>query len=78
VNTAVALDLLQRHAYTETKLNVYRVVGRKLPKELADIILRYVLLSQGQPEEPGLFDQSGKAVVHCEDASIEVLRTELA
>jgi hypothetical protein len=77
VNTAVVLDLLQRHAYTETKLNVYRVVGRILPKELADMILRYVLLSQGQPEEPGIFDQSGKAVLHCEDACTEVLRTEL-
>jgi hypothetical protein len=60
VNTAMALDLLQRHALTGTKLNVYRVVSKKFPKELADRVLRYVLYSQRLPEEPGIFDQSGK------------------
>ena len=76
VNTAVALDLLQRHAYTETKLNVYRAVGKKLPKELADMILKLVLSSQGQPNEPGIFDRDGKAVIQCGEA-VELRRTEL-
>lgn len=75
VNTAVALDLLQRHAFTETKLSVYRVVGKKLPRELADMVLRYVLHSQGLPEEPGIFDRSGKAVIKCGKASIGTSRT---
>lgn len=76
VNTAVVLDLLQRHAYIETKLNVYRAVGKKLPKELADMILKLVLSSQGQPNEPGIFDRDGKAVIHCGEA-VELRRTEL-
>jgi hypothetical protein len=77
VNTAVALDLLQRHAYTETKLNVYRVVGKKLPRELADIVLKYTLHGRGQPEEPGIFDRSGKAVIECGEASVRISRAEL-
>jgi hypothetical protein len=55
VNTAVAPDLLERHTYMETKLSICRAVGGKLPKELFDMILRYALLAQEVPQEPGVF-----------------------
>jgi hypothetical protein len=78
VNTAVALDLLERHVYMDIKLNVYRAAGRKLQNELVDIVLKYALLAEKISEEPGVFDPLGKAVVQCEpDYTFEVSRREL-
>jgi hypothetical protein len=78
VNTAVALDLLERHAYIDIKLNVYRAAGRELPKELVDIVLRYALLAEKISEEPGVFDRLGKGVIECgPDYTFEISRSEL-
>jgi hypothetical protein len=61
----------------EIKLDVYRAVGKKLPKELFDMVLRFTLLAEEVPLKPGVFDQFGKAVIKCYLDTFEVSRSEL-
>ncbi|KAF2258582.1 hypothetical protein CC78DRAFT_621679 [Lojkania enalia] len=53
------LDILQRHAYTELQLNVLRVAGRRLPKEITYQILDY-LLPSNLPSDPRLIVNARK------------------
>ncbi|KAF2115942.1 hypothetical protein BDV96DRAFT_599482 [Lophiotrema nucula] len=56
IRTHEVLHRLQTAAYSEIHLNVLRVVGRRLPKELADIVIDYALLAEEVPEDPNVLD----------------------
>jgi hypothetical protein len=75
-NVAFALDMLQRHAYTEIKVNVYRAVGKRLPKELTDHVFACALQAEQIPMDPRMI-MEGKGRVICGEHE-EVLSVPVA
>lgn len=63
-NMAFALNMLQRHAYSEIKVNVYRAVGKRLPKELTDHVFACALQAEQIPQDPRIV-KGGEAKVFC-------------
>jgi hypothetical protein len=62
VNLIRPLDMLQPYTHTEIKVNIYRAVGRKLPRELTDMVFQCPLAAEEIPQDPWLF--KGQAEVH--------------
>ncbi|KAK5737813.1 hypothetical protein LTR17_006461 [Elasticomyces elasticus] len=56
VHSAKLLDWLQKKAWGEIRSNVMRVVGGRLPVELADSIVDFALEGEQIPAIPGIFE----------------------
>jgi hypothetical protein len=56
---------LQRYASVEIKVNVYRAVGKHLPKELADLVFQHTLVAEEVPHHPRRISHSSKASFRC-------------
>ncbi|KAK3653401.1 hypothetical protein LTR56_004605 [Elasticomyces elasticus] len=56
VHSAKLLDWLQKKAWGEVRSNVTRVVGNRLPVELADSIVDFALEGEQIPAIPGIFE----------------------
>ncbi|KAK5744385.1 hypothetical protein LTR17_002095 [Elasticomyces elasticus] len=57
INSAKMLDWLQKKAWGEIRSNVMRVVGHRLPVELADSIFEFALESECIPAMPGVYEK---------------------
>ncbi|KAK3627576.1 hypothetical protein LTR56_019160 [Elasticomyces elasticus] len=57
INSAKLLDWLQKKAWGEIRSNVMRVVGHRLPVELADSIFEFALASESIPAIPGVYEK---------------------
>jgi hypothetical protein len=75
-NTLRALDMLQRHAYMEVKLSVYRAVGMKFPKKLAELVFMYTLAAEGIPQDPRIMEGPGDIMVQFRTCDIWVSYSE--
>ncbi|KAH7128178.1 hypothetical protein B0J11DRAFT_264230 [Dendryphion nanum] len=54
-NMATTLEVLQKHAHTELRPSVYLAVGRKLPRELMDLVLEWTILIHEVAIDPVIF-----------------------
>jgi len=50
--TKSALAKLRKHALIEVRSNVFRAVGKQLPREVVDLVLEYALAIEEVPAEP--------------------------
>jgi hypothetical protein len=50
--TASSLEQLQKHALQEIKTNACLAVGKRLPRELVDVIIENTLVLEGIPQDP--------------------------
>jgi hypothetical protein len=51
-STAVTLETLQKHAYQEIKSNILMAVGKRLPREIADLVIEQAFSVEGVPMDP--------------------------
>ncbi|KAK5709827.1 hypothetical protein LTR17_019441 [Elasticomyces elasticus] len=58
-NSFAMIEWLQMKAWGEIRSNLLRVVGNRLPVELADSIFEYALEAEGVPAQPGLKENYG-------------------
>jgi hypothetical protein len=66
VNLVRLLDMLQPHTHTEIKVNIYRAVGRKLPRELTDIVFQWPLTAEEITQDPWLFKGQADVPIPCD------------
>jgi hypothetical protein len=50
--TAPALEILQKHAYQEIRTSVLRAVGKRLPKEIVDLVIEQTFFKEDMPTDP--------------------------
>jgi hypothetical protein len=54
-STATALETLQKHAYQEIRTIVLMAVGKRFPKEIADLVIEQAFSAEGVPMDPVVF-----------------------
>ncbi|ORX98241.1 hypothetical protein BCR34DRAFT_151804 [Clohesyomyces aquaticus] len=62
--TQEVLDVLQKYAYVEVRVNVLRTVAQRLPREIADMILSLAIEAEKVPRDPRVFMDSPTGLDH--------------
>jgi hypothetical protein len=51
---------LQKHAYQEIRTSVLRAVGKRLPKEIVDLVIEQTFFQEDMPTDPRVLGDGEK------------------